>query len=97
MQRFFISFIVIGVFFLGIIMLINCGQNEKDQKTAGEMQDSQKIVDVENANFKGHILSYEKVLTDDTNLTFSFGNPVSSGYTFTTRHRCGNATYLPTD
>jgi len=37
------------------------------------------------------LLGYEKNLTDDPSVTFTFGSCNASGYTFTTTHKRGNA------
>jgi hypothetical protein len=43
------------------------------------------------------LLSYDKNLTDDTDVTFIFGVCNSSGYTFTLQHLHDSGTYLFTD
>ncbi len=43
------------------------------------------------------LLSYDRNLTDDTEVTFTFGQCNNLGYTFTTQHARGSNTYLFTD
>ena len=42
-------------------------------------------------------LSFDRNLTDDTEVTFIFGECNSTGYTFTTKHKKGSQTYLFTE
>jgi Tfp pilus assembly protein PilE len=43
------------------------------------------------------LLAFDKNLTDDSDVTFIFGNCTSIGYTFTTTHANGDAEYPVTD
>ncbi len=43
------------------------------------------------------LLSFDRNLTDDSDVTFNFGACNISGYTFTTQHASGNQTYEFTD
>ena len=43
------------------------------------------------------LLGWDKNLTDDTDVTFTFGTCNVSGYTYTTQHHKGDTTYPFTD
>ena len=43
------------------------------------------------------LLSFDKNLTDDTDVTFIFGDCNTVGYTYTTQHSNGSQTFLFTD
>jgi prepilin-type N-terminal cleavage/methylation domain-containing protein len=48
-------------------------------------------------NDLANLLKWDKNLTDDPSVTFTFGTCGVSGYTFTTTHKKGDTSYLTTD
>lgn len=59
-----------------------------------DTEDEEESTYTDNLN---ELLQVDKHLTDDPMITFIFGNCNASGYTFTTRHKCGNRDYVYTD